>query len=390
MKKNKFVFVSREKKKLNPKLKKMKKIQIRTEKIGAIKMLIISMPYDQELIKEIKKIRGIRWNPGNKCWVIPENTNRVQKLIQLFENKAILEIKDQGLKSIRQGLSKFGELSNDDNKKLEAYKLWMKQKRYSEKTINNYLSAIKKFIRFIKPKDVKDVEKEDLILYINDYIIPNELSFNFQNQLISSLKLFFKNICDSKIDTENLDRPMKESKLPEVLSVEEVKKVLNALINPKHRLMLSTVYACGLRRSELINLKPTDIDSSRETLFIRRSKGRKDRVVRIPGKLIDELRDYYVMVRPLEYLFEGQKKGTPYSPESLGKVLKKALKKAGIKKQITLHGLRHSYATHLLEAGTGIKYIQELLGHSSIKTTEIYTHISKESVRSIKSPYEDL
>ncbi|WP_240623459.1 tyrosine-type recombinase/integrase [Brumimicrobium aurantiacum] len=149
-------------------------------------------------------------------------------------------------------------------------------------------------------------------------------------------------------------------------------------------------YACGLRRGEILNLKPTDILTDRYLLRINQSKGNKDRVVPISEKIIKELRSYYKAYRPKTWLFEGQTPGTQYSPTSIQEVLKKAVKKAGIKKPVTLHWLRHSYATHLLESGTDLRYIQELLGHGSSKTTEIYTHVTNRDIQRIKSPFDDL
>ena len=154
--------------------------------------------------------------------------------------------------------------------------------------------------------------------------------------------------------------------------------------------MLSLIYACGLRRSELLNLKPSDVDSKRHLLLIRLAKGKKDRVAPISDKMIEMLRRYYKVYRPKVWLFEGQKTGGQYSETSLQKVLHHALITVDTKKPVTLHWLRHSYATHLLESGTDIRYIQELLGHKSSKTTEIYTHVTEKSLQKIKSPFDDL
>ena len=185
-------------------------------------------------------------------------------------------------------------------------------------------------------------------------------------------------------------RPKRPKTLPNVLSKEEVKDILNAHKNIKHRTMLCLIYACGLRRSELLNLKIQDVDSGRGFLIVIQAKGRKDRVVPLSDKIITLLREYYRYEKPVLYLFEGQKPGHPYSEKSLESVLKQALVKAKVKKGVTLHWLRHSYATHLLEMGTDLRYIQELLGHSSSRTTEIYTHVSTKSLQKIKSPFDDL
>jgi integrase/recombinase XerD len=187
-----------------------------------------------------------------------------------------------------------------------------------------------------------------------------------------------------------IQRPRREKRLPNVLSKNEVKSILEAPTNLKHRAMLSLIYACGLRRSELLNLTLKDILSDRNLLFIRQSKGKKDRVVPISIKLIEMLRDYYKAFKPKTWLFEGQFPNTKYSEMSLAKVLKQSMLKAKVNKNVSLHWLRHSYATHLLESGTDLRYIQELLGHSSSRTTEIYTHVSTRNLQQIRSPFDDL
>lgn len=189
---------------------------------------------------------------------------------------------------------------------------------------------------------------------------------------------------------EEIKRPQSGLRLPNVLNKEEIKKVLRVTRNRKHRAMLGITYACGLRCGETLALKLTDIDSKRGMLRVNEGKGRRDRVVPIPAGLIDELRDYYCDSRPREWLFEGVKTGMPYSRRSFEEVLKKSVKLAGIKKCVTLHWLRHSYATHLHESGVDIRYIQLLLGHKSTKTTEIYTHVSRRDLLQIRSPFEDL
>ncbi len=207
---------------------------------------------------------------------------------------------------------------------------------------------------------------------------------------MNAIKLYFKTVRETKIDIDKVHRPKIEKLLPNVLSKEEIKLILEAHSNIKHKTMLSLIYSCGLRRSELLNLKPKDIDSKRNIVIIRQSKGKKDRITPLSPKILDLLREYYKIYQPEIYLFEGQKSGTLYSEQSLQSVLKQALQKVKIKKPVTLHWLRHSYATHLLESGTDLRYIQELLGHKSSKTTEIYTHVSTKSLQQIKSPFDDL
>ena len=202
--------------------------------------------------------------------------------------------------------------------------------------------------------------------------------------------MYFKTCRDTKIEIDKIHRPKRAKVLPNVLSKEEVKKILEANSNLKHKAMLSMIYSCGLRRSELLNLKFSDIDSKRNIVLLKNAKGKKDRIAPLSPKILAMLRTYYKEYKPKNWLFEGQKQGEQYSEKSLQSVLKQALQKVGITKPVTLHWLRHSYATHLLESGTDLRYIQELLGHSSSKTTEIYTHVSTKNIQQIKSPFDDL
>jgi integrase/recombinase XerD len=197
---------------------------------------------------------------------------------------------------------------------------------------------------------------------------------------------------DTQIHFDKIERPRREHKLPHILSSLQIKDLLSTISNPKHKLMISLIYACGLRRSELLNLKPHDIHSDRNMLRINNSKGYKDRFVPLPTSILRDLRDYFMAAtpRPSTWLFEGRNPGHPYSVTSLSKVMKKAVHLAHLDPQASLHWLRHSYATHLLEKGTDLRYIQTLLGHRSSKTTEIYTHVSSTALGLISSPFDDL
>ena len=281
-------------------------------------------------------------------------------------------------------------LDFDTIEEIATFKQWMEQKRYSDSTVKTYIMAITTFLRFIKPKTSSEATNNDMRQFVNSYMIPRNLSFSYQNQAVNAVKLFFKTIRGSLLITEHLDRPRHEHKLPNVLSKEEVGLILKVSTNMKHRMMLTVIYACGLRRGELLNLRPVHIDSKRHLLLIINGKGRKDRVVPISDNLIELLREYYRYYRPRVWLFEGQYPGEQYSEKSIQSVLKIALRKARISKPVTLHWLRHSYATHLLESGTDLRYIQELLGHRSSKTTEIYTHVTEKSIQKIRSPFDDL
>ena len=273
---------------------------------------------------------------------------------------------------------------------LFSFKNYMNYRRYSQNTIKTYSDALDVFFRFFQNKTIESLTKEDLIQFNTEYILKKNLSSSYQNQVINAIKLFYRNRFNRSMEVDFIQRPRREKRLPNVLSKNEVKTILEAPSNIKHRAMLSLIYACGLRRSELLNLTLKDVLSDRNLLFIRQSKGKKDRVVPIGNKLIEMLRDYYKAFKPKTWLFEGQLLGEKYSERSIQLVLNQAVTKAKINKPVSLHWLRHSYATHLLESGTDLRYIQELLGHSSSRTTEIYTHVSTKNLQQIRSPFDDL
>lgn len=286
--------------------------------------------------------------------------------------------------AIQSGLSQHS--IND----ITRYHQWLESHRYPPTTVRTYTTMMETFLRFVAPKEASECDAVDLVRMVNDYILPRGLSYSYQNQLISAVKKFYREICREKIDPGTFTRPRSRHRLPNVLSKEEVKRILEAPRNEKHRLMLSIIYGCGLRRSEVIMLEPEDIDRDRMLLTVRQAKGFKDRIVPLSRKLVAMIDLYLERYHPVMYLFEGQRKGDRYSSASIEKVFRAACLKASVKKDITLHGLRHSYATHLLEAGTDLRYIQELLGHKSSKTTEIYTHVTEKSIQKIRTPFDDL
>ena len=278
----------------------------------------------------------------------------------------------------------------ETNQHIKAFKSYMLFKRYSENTIKVYTNALELFFRFFPDRKPESLTNEDITFFNESCILKKNLSSSYQNQVINAIKLFYRNRFNRSMEVDYIQRPRREKRLPNVLSKSEVKAILASPTNLKHRAMLSLIYACGLRRGELLHLRLADIHSDRHLLFIHQSKGKKDRMAPISQKVIDLLRDYYKAYKPRTWLFEGQSPGELYSERSLQLVLKGAVKKAGNKKPISLHWLRHSYATHLLESGTDIRYIQELLGHSSSKTTEIYTHVCTKNLQRIRSPFDDL
>ena len=281
-------------------------------------------------------------------------------------------------------------MNSESEDAIIRFEKWLLSKRYSKSTIKTYCDALRVFFTYHKNISIQHITMQHIIQFNNEYIIGRGLSISYQNQFVNALKLFYLIIRNTNFIIENIARPRREYRLPNVLSKEEVKMLLNILINLKHRTMLCLLYSCGLRSGELLNLQPIHIDSKRNIILIKQSKGKKDRIVPLSSKILEMLREYYRLYKPQTYLFEGQNIGEKYDSRSLQLVLKQAVKKAGIQKPVTLHWLRHSYATHLLESGTDLRYIQELLGHNSSKTTEIHTHVSTKNIQHIKSPFDDL
>ena len=216
------------------------------------------------------------------------------------------------------------------------------------------------------------------------------LSENIIHSRMNALKFYFEQVLHrDKMFFEDIPRPKKRSILPKVLDKADVSKLFSHVDNPKHALMLKLCYGMGIRVSEIVNLKITDIDSGRMLVHIEAAKGKKDRYVALPTSILEDLRDYYRAYRPKIYLFEGQY-GGQYAIRSVQAVFKNAMQKAKINKTVGIHGLRHSYATHLMECGTDMSFIQKLLGHKDIKTTEIYAKVSNRQLGNIKSPLDDL
>lgn len=339
-----------------------------------------------------------KWSATQRAWHIAFTENYYDTLhyffgpynVRLFLKSKPVVVQNGLKNSPNEQVNNHVGLSHETEAKVDEFRFWMKSRRYSDNTINTYVEALIVFLKYYHDKPLSEISNDDLINFNNRYIIAHRLSASYQNQLVNAIKLFFRTIELKVMQVDLIYRPKNPKVLPNVLSKEEVKLILEAKGNIKHKAMLSLIYSCGLRCGELLRLKPEHIDSKRNLLIIKQAKGRKDRVAPLSRKTIELLREYYKVYQPAVYLFEGQTKGTMYDDRSLQSVLKQALELAKINKPVTLHWLRHSYATHLLESGTDLRYIQEILGHSSSRTTEIYTHVSTKSIQNVVSPFDNL
>ena len=268
----------------------------------------------------------------------------------------------------------------------EEYLLKLELKRYANSTVKTYVSFFEMFINFYKGKELQAIDESDIRVFLQN-LIQKKVSNSYVNQAINAIKFYYEVVLGMPNRFYEIERPRKESKLPKVISKEEVLDIIESTNNLKHRCIVQLLYGSGLRRSELLNLRINDIDSKRMLVRVEGSKGNKDRVTLLSKTALRDLRKYYIKYEPQLFLFEG-KKGMKYSAASVLKIVREAADRAQIRTPVTPHVLRHSFATHLLEAGTDLRQIQVLLGHGSSKTTEIYTHVATNTFETIKNPLD--
>lgn len=324
----------------------------------------------------VRKLTGSRWSLTQKSWHVPDNLH----YRRLF-----------GVSPRPVGKDVLALIHTVNRPALMTLIDTLKLKAYSQSTIQTYRNEFAQLLYILKNVPVESLTADRLRSYFLYCLETLKLSENTLHSRINAVKFYFEQVLHREKFFFEIPRPKKPSILPKVLSPNDIKKLFVVTINLKHNTMLKLCYGMGLRVSEILNLKITDIDSQRMQVFIERAKGKKDRYVNLPESILDQLRVYYKTYKPQRYLFEGQYgDGEQYTIRSLQKVFKDALRKANINKDIGIHGLRHSFATHLLENGTDIRFIQELLGHNDIHTTLRYTHVSKRSLQNVKSPLDTL
>lgn len=340
---------------------------------------------DYLLIKAVKKLDGIRFSNSQKCWYVSSRPGLIEDIRKCFTGIAEVNISDtETVSHIKAGNGPDG-IGAMRKACPDAYTKTLIQNRYSKATIKNYCVQFALFISYCGHRNIDDLADEDITAYMHHLITQKKVSVSTQNVAINAIKFYYEKVKHDKRKFYSLDRPLKETKLPIVLSEEEVVSILTSCDNLKHKTMLYMIYAGGLRRSELINLKITNIDTDRKVINIQQGKGKRDRITVLSEKLILMLHTYYEKYHPAYWAFEGEH-GEQYSASSLQKVFKAALKRSGVRKTATLHSLRHSFATHLFESGTNIRYIQALLGHSSSKNhRDLYTCYQKRFRKDQKS-----
>ena len=353
--------------------------------------------YDPEWIRELRSYGKLYYDSVHMEWLLRWSQITVDSLSDYFSYRGIkvIVVKRSISPKLKEIRSELGNeireriLSASSVEAIELVRNHLEEKRYSKRTTDSYLAHLDLFFRYFHDKDPEELDEKDISNFIEDYILKPGYSASYQNIMISAIKMYYSVCTPRRLHLDSIERPRRNRSLPKVFSKEEVLKIFDATKNNKHKLILWLIYSCGLRRSEVINIKLTDLDTERGVLHIREGKGNIDRIVPIAKKVWDKIQIYIKGYKPITYLFEGQSGGR-YSVESVYSVFKQSLKRAGIQKDVGVHCLRHSYATHLHESGLDIRYIQALLGHKSSRTTEIYTHISRRNLFAIRSPIEDM
>lgn len=357
--------------------------------------IAIGFKYNDLVKNHIKSIEGVKWSSTHKTFYIEHSAINKRRLYQALRKQnwfvdysALTAFKIESPPT-KTNTIELPTLQDSQRNCLDRFKKWMQQKRLSPNTINTYIDVTYQFLRYLQLKKQLVITIKLIEAFNYEYIVAPRKSISYQNQCINGIKKYLE-YTNQAINISQLERPRRERALPEVLSTIDIKAIFENTHNLKHKTLLALLYSGGLRIGEALNLRIRDIDSKRMLIHIKMAKGKKDRYTLLSPMFLELLREYYKVYKPKDYLFEGQPEGL-YSSKSAQQVLKKSLTLAGItNKRITLHTLRHSFATHLLENGTDLRYIQTLLGHSSPKTTMIYTHVSSTSIQKIRNPFDSL
>lgn len=353
----------------------------------------------------IKQIEGIRWSRTHGCWYLPCNRGFYTTLcsatcglaeINTRLLKAYLDQKrgfvtDANIPIHRSTVAVMQQypLNPQNLQALVAYRNLLTLKIYSNETIKSYCNSFHQLLRLLGSRNIEDISKDQFQSYLLWLVEKRNSSETALNTAINSIKFYLEHVLGRDKEFYDLPRPRMPKKLPDVLATEEMTKIIKSISNLKHRAIIMTAYSAGLRASEIVNLRIRNIDKWRMTIKVECGKGKKDRYVPYSPVLQEVLREYYIKYRPVEYVFEGTP-GARYCVRTAQEILAAAKLKTKVTKQGGLHLLRHSFATHLLESGTDIRYIQELLGHDNIKTTLRYTHVTPKAIRKIESPLDKL
>ena len=339
------------------------------------KVIFMRFDYEKERIARLKeKFPQAKWSSTQKAWYLPDtdaNRQRLGLLPKPCSEKNSLKI---------------NEHNQAELKRIEEFLIL---KAYSPSTIKSYVNELYAYMQLLGTHKACQISADKIRAYILYCHKELKLSENTIHSRLNALKFYYEQVLGREQFFIEIPRPKRKCLLPKVISQKDIAAIFEVTTNLKHRVILQLAYGLGLRLSEIAKLELCDIDSGRMMVHIRNAKGKKDRLVRLPETILEPLRQYYKAYRPKNFLFEGEN-GNQYSLRSIQAVFSNACAKAKINKKTGIHGLRHSYATHLLEYGTDISFIQQLLGHNDIKTTLIYAQVSQINTLQILSPLDRL
>jgi len=367
------------------------------------KFMEVILPAISSLIQQIKRLRGSKYSKTQDCYLIPATTDMFNNICRIANDTGVKQEiklvkgylspknnpnqKSVNLQDIRQKLILQSPIQV--NVYVNTMIDYLMAMNYSHNTIKNYTQAFLLFLRRHQYQNPDSLEHRDIVRYLAA-MMEDGLSSSTAHMLVNSLLFYYRHVLKKSPFEITIPRPKKEKKLPQVLTMAECLGIFKAINNPKHKLLMLLGYGAGLRLNEIVTLEWQDIHFEEFKIHIKGAKGHKDRLVMLPYSIITYLQQYRNLYGGKQWVFEGQNKGEPFSGRSVQQVLQQAIIKSGLEKRATVHTLRHSFATHLLESGTDIRYIQQLLGHNSIVTTTIYTHLSPASVKKIQSPLDNM
>lgn len=349
----------------------------------------LSFRYDPEIVAVIRALRERRWHPERRRWTVARN--EIDNLCRELARRGV-HATVHGAAAGSTGAAASGRrprcvaLTAERDAQLAAAEQELKLRRYSPRTRRAYLKLLRRFMADIPPGPL---EPQTMRTYVLSFV-ERGASAAYHGQLRAALRFFATHVLHEPSLAESLPSPRRERSMPTVLSVSEVKRLFAALGNPKHRLMAFLLYSSGIRVGELVRLRVADLDPERHLVHVRRGKGGKDRYTLYSDAAVQAVERYVAFAEPGEWLFTGARNGRPITARSVQKVVAAAARRAGIRRRVTPHTLRHSFATHLLEQGVDVRYIQELLGHASPATTQIYTHVTHRDLVRIRSPLDTL
>lgn len=341
---------------------------------------MLSRPFSRRELDVVRALPGRKWDPVRRVWTVPGADSMIEILAR--------ELGRERVRLLREGAGTDAVAALIDRAR-DTLTL----RGYSPRTRKVYLAHVRRFLEWRTREGSRGIQGRDTAraeAYLLDLVRWQGVSRSYHNHAVSALKFLFEHVLEEPALALRIPRPRRERALPQVLSPAEVARMLARARNPKHRALLMLLYLAGLRVGEVVRLQTPDLDADRGLVRVRQGKGRKDRYTLLAKRALEAVRVYLAAYPAETWLFPGPRPERHLSVRSVQRVVQRTAQAAGLSKAVTAHTLRHSFATHLLEGGTNLRVIQELLGHTSSRTTQIYTHVSQATLGSVRSPLDNL